>query len=80
MGLGTCGNEAYSNKHVKAESKQTKIRVFWVTTSCTLKQICVRMSSACVHRLDHAYIDPYPENPNQHKNKAETKQDIKRKI
>ena len=37
-----------------------------------LEQVCVRMSSACVHRLDHAYIDPYPENPNQHRNKAET--------
>ena len=62
----------YVDKHVKAESKQTKIRVFWVTTSCTLEQVCVRMSSACVHRLDHAYIDPYPENPNQHRNKAKT--------
>ena len=31
-------------------------------TSCTLEQVCVRMSSACVHRLDHAYVDPYLEN------------------
>ena len=35
---------------------------FWVTTSCTLEQVYVHMSSACVHRLDHAYLDPYPEN------------------
>ena len=26
-----------------------------------LEQVCVRMSSACVHRLDHAYADPYAE-------------------
>ena len=32
-----------------------------VTTSCTLEQVCVRMSSTYVCKLDHAYIDPYPE-------------------
>ena len=52
--------------------KQTKIRVFWVMTSHMLEQVYVRMSSTCVHRLDHAYIDPYPENPNQHRNRAKT--------
>ena len=30
--------------------------------SCTLEQVCVQMSSACVHKLDHAYEDPYPKN------------------
>ena len=50
----------YVDKHVKVESKQTKIRVFWVTASRTLEQVCVRMSSACMRRLDHAYVDPYP--------------------
>ena len=61
MGLETYGNEAYTEKHVKAEQNKQKIRIFWVTASRTLEQVCVRMSSACVHRLDHAYIDPYPE-------------------
>ena len=48
-------------KHVKAEQNKQIIRIFWVTTSHTLEQVCVRMSSACVCRLDHAYIDPYLE-------------------
>ena len=61
MGLETYGNEAYKEKHVKAEQNKQKIRIFWETASCTLEQVCVRMSSACVHRLDHAYIDLYPE-------------------
>ena len=51
----------YVDKHVKAESKETKIRVFWITASCMLEQVYIRMSLACVRRLDHAYIDPYPE-------------------
>ena len=25
-----------------------------------VEQVCVRMNSACMRRLDHAYIDPYP--------------------
>ena len=51
----------YAEKHVKAESKQTKIRVFWVMASRTLEQVCIRMSSACMRRLDHSYADLYPE-------------------
>ena len=51
----------YADKHTKTETKQTKIRFFGVTASCILEQVCVRMSSACVHRLDLAYVDPYPE-------------------
>ena len=51
----------YADKNTKIETKQTKIRFFGVTASCILEQVCVRMSSACVHRLDHAYVDPYPE-------------------
>ena len=31
-------------------------------TSHTLEQVCVRMSLACMCKLDHAYADPYPEN------------------
>ena len=27
-----------------------------------LEQVCIRMNSACVRRLDHAYANPYPEN------------------
>ena len=51
----------YAEKHVKTESKQTKIRVFWVMASRTLEQVYVCMSSAYLRRLDHAYTDPYPE-------------------
>jgi len=47
---------------VKAESKQKKkIRVFLLMTSCTLEQVCICMSSACVRRLVHACTDPYLE-------------------
>ena len=58
MRLKNMRKGGYVDKHVKAESKQTKIRVFWVTTSCTLEQVCVRMSSTYVRRLDLAYVDP----------------------
>ena len=37
-------------KHVKAEQNKQILRIFWVTTSHTLEQVCVRMSSACVRR------------------------------
>ena len=63
----------YVNKHMKTETKQTKIRVFWVTTSCTLEQVCVCMSSSCVHGLDHVYVDPYLETLIN----TETKQQLK---
>ena len=63
----------YADKHMKTETKQTKIRVFWVTTACTLEQVCVCMSSSCVHRLDHVYVDPYPETLIN----TETKQQLK---
>ena len=46
---------------MKTEQNKQRIRVFWVMASCALEQLCVRMSSACVRRLDHAYTDPYPE-------------------
>ena len=61
MRLKNMRKGGYVDKHVKAESKQTKIRVFWVMASRTLKQVCIRMSSACMRRLDHAYTDLYPE-------------------
>ena len=50
--------KGYTDKHVKTE---TKIRVFWVTASRMLEQVCVHMSLACLRMLDHAYADPYPE-------------------
>ena len=62
MGLKTYEKKATQNKHVKAETKQTRIQGFWVTTPHTLEQVCVCMNSACVYRLDHAYTDPYLEN------------------
>ena len=37
MGLETYGNEAYTEKHVKAELNKQKIRIFWVTASRTLE-------------------------------------------
>ena len=46
---------------MKAKQNKQRIRVFWVTASHTLEQVYVRMSSACVRKLDHAYTDPYPE-------------------
>ena len=60
MRLETYGKEAYSNKHLKVKQNKQRIRVFWVTTSRTLKQVCICMSSACTRRLDHANADPYP--------------------
>ena len=51
----------YADKYVKAEQNKQRIRVFWVTTSYTLEQVWVRMSLACVCRLDHAYTDSYLE-------------------
>ena len=60
MRLETYGKEAYSNKHLKVEQNKQRIRVFWVTTSRTLKQVCICMSLACTRRLDHANADPYP--------------------
>ena len=61
MGLEIYGKEAYTEKHVKAEQNKQRIRVFWVTTSRMLEQVCVSMSSVCVCSLDHAYADPYLE-------------------
>ena len=52
--------EGYVDKHVKAKTKQIKTRVFWVTASHMLEQVCVRMSSTYMRRLDLAYVDPYP--------------------
>ena len=51
----------YANKHMKAKQNKQRIRVFWVTVSRTLEQVCVRMSLAYMHKLDHAYTGPYPE-------------------
>ena len=61
MGLETYGKKAYTEIHMKVEQNKQRIRVFGVMASCTLKQVCVCMSSACVHRIDHAYADPYLE-------------------
>ena len=62
MGFKTYEKEATQNKHVNAETKQTKNQGFWVMTSRTLEQVFVLMSSTCVSRLDLAYANPYPEN------------------
>ena len=60
MRLKTYENEATQSTHVKA--KTNKNQGSWVAASHTLEQVCLRMSSACVRRLDHAYVDPYLEN------------------
>ena len=62
MGLKTYEKETTQNKHVKVETKQTRIQGFWVTASHMLEQVCVHMNLACVCRLDHAYADPSPKN------------------
>ena len=31
-------------------------------TSCTLEKVYIHMISACVHRINYTYADPYPEN------------------
>ena len=46
---------------MKAKQNKQRIRVFWVTVSHTLEQVCVCISSACVRKLDHAYTYPYLE-------------------
>ena len=61
MGLETYEKEAYTEKHVKVEQNKQKIKVFQVMASRTLEQVCVHTSLACMHRLDHAYVDPYLE-------------------
>ena len=60
MGLETHENEA-TRTHV-CRNKANKNQGFWVTASCMLEQVCVRMSSTCVRRLYHVYANPYPEN------------------
>ena len=60
MRLETYENEATQSTHVKA--KTNKNQGSWVAASHMLEQVCLRMSSACVRRLDHAYVDPYLEN------------------
>ena len=60
MRLKTYEEEATKNKHVNAETKQTKNQGFWVTASRMLEQVCIRMSSTYVRRLDHTYANPYP--------------------
>ena len=74
MGFKTYEKEATQNKHVNAETKQTKNQGFWVMTSRTLEQVFVLMSSTCVSRLGLAYANPYPENLINTKNRAEAKQ------
>ena len=60
-GLKTYGKKAYTERHVKEEQNKQRIRVFWIMASHMLEQVCVRMSLACVRKLDHAYVYTYPE-------------------
>ena len=53
MRLKTYEKEVTQNKHVKAETKQTRIWGYWVTASRTLEQVYICMNLACVHRPDH---------------------------
>ena len=62
IGLEKYENEATHNTHVNAEKKKTnKNQGFWVTASHMLEQIYIRMSLACMRKLDHAYANPQPE-------------------
>ena len=61
MGLETYEKKAYTKRHVKEEQNKQRIRVFQIMASHMLEQVCVRMSSAYVRKLDHAYANTYPE-------------------
>ena len=76
MGLKTYEKEATLNKHVKEKTKQTRNQGFQVMVSRTLEQVCVRMNSAYMHKLDHAYANPYPENLKTLKQSKTFKQQI----
>ena len=53
--------KGYTEQTYESRNKTNKNQGFWVTASRTLEQVCIRMSSACMHKLDHAYADPYLE-------------------
>ena len=58
MGLKTYKKEvAAQNKHVKVETKQTRIQGFWATASRTLEQVCVHVTKpACTGQIMHTQI------------------------
>ena len=78
MRLETYENEATQSTHVKA--KTNKNQGSWVAASHMLEQVCVRMSSSCVPQARSCVRRSLPRKPNLHTNKAEAKQNIKRKI
>ena len=68
--------EAKHNKHVKAETKQTK-NLGFLGNGITYARIGLRThNQACVCRLDHAYANPCPKNPKN----AEREQNFKTTI
>ena len=79
MGHERYEKQATQNTHVSAETKQTKIRVFGngimhVRTSLRTHEFSLRAQArSCVRRS-------LPKKPNLHKNKAESKQNMKHKI
>ena len=65
MGLKSYKEEATQSKHVNAETKKKKKenkKLGFLGNGITLAKTCLRtQNQACMHRLDHAYVDPYPE-------------------
>ena len=59
----TYEKKAKQNKHVKVETKQIK-KLGFLSNGITHARIGLRMhNQAYLRRLDHAYVDPCPENP-----------------
>ena len=47
-------------KQKKKKTKKQKLG--FLGNGITLAKTCLRtQNQACMHRLDHAYVDPYPE-------------------
>ena len=64
MGLKSYKEEATQSKHVNAETKKKKKnkKLGFLGNGITLAKTCLcTQNQACMHRLDHAYVDPYPE-------------------
>ena len=83
MGLKNILKEAKQNKHVNSETKQTKKKknlgflgndITHARTGLCTNEFSLRAQArSCIHRS-------IPRKPNLHRNKAEAKQNTKRKI
>ena len=67
LGPKTYEKKAKQNKHVKAETKQTKNLGFLGNVITNTRIGLLTYNQAYVCRLDYAYADPCPENPKNRK-------------